>query len=112
MRIRDIISKQQGIHGLETLNILAHVLSIGKEQLYISLDREIDEESDLRIRELIDARKQGKPLAYITRTKEFFSEELYVDDRVLIPRPETELLVEEAVRIVAGMLFVLPWRLA
>ncbi len=101
MRIRDIISKQQGIHGLETVTILAHALAMNKEQLFINLDRQIDETSNMRIHQFISERQQGKPLAYITGTKEFFSEEFCVDERVLIPRPETELLVEEAIKVLA-----------
>lgn len=99
MQVRDFLLEQQGVHGLELVNILAYALSMSKEQLFMNLNREVDEASIVRIGELIHQRRRGKPLAYITGTKEFFSEEFFVDERVLIPRPETELLVEEAIRI-------------
>lgn len=103
MHVRDFLSEQQGVPGLELVNILAYALSMSKEQLFMNLNREVDEASSVRIRELIHQRLRGKPLAYITGTKEFFSEEFFVDERVLIPRPETELLVEEAVRILENV---------
>jgi release factor glutamine methyltransferase len=57
-------------------------------------DEPIDEK---RVEPLIRRRLAGEPLQYIRGKTEFFGHELYVDDRVLIPRPETELLVEAAI---------------
>jgi len=48
---------------------------------------------------LIKRRQKGEPLAYLTEKKEFFGLEFYVDKSVFIPRPETELLVEQAIKI-------------
>jgi release factor glutamine methyltransferase len=60
-------------------------------------EREMDEDQWRQISGFVNERRRGKPLAYITRSKEFFSRNFFVDERVLIPRPETELLVEEAI---------------
>jgi release factor glutamine methyltransferase len=51
---------------------------------------------------MIERRLQGEPLAYIIQRREFFSLDFYVDRRVLIPRPESELLVEEALKLASN----------
>lgn len=81
---------------MEAVKILAHALTMRKEDVFINLDMEVCEKSRERIHKLLAERKKGKPFAYITQCKEFYTEKLYVDERVLIPRPETEMLVEEA----------------
>lgn len=85
--------------GADVLPILSFALSIKKEKILVSLDNEIGDEAARTITTLVREREAGKPLAYITREKEFFSHSFFVDGRVLIPRPETELLVEEALAI-------------
>jgi len=99
LRIREILEEQGGVDRLEALNILAHALSMRKEGIITSLEREVGEIAAERIHQLFAERKKGRPFAYIARCKEFYSETFYVDERVLIPRPETELLVEEALEL-------------
>ncbi len=99
MRIRDIMSNAGAMKGPDILPILCYALSMKKEKILISLDEEIGDDAARSVEALVLERKQGKPLAYITGEKEFFSHPFFVDGRVLIPRPETELLVEEAVAI-------------
>lgn len=101
MRIKEIIEQQKGIERLEAANVLSLALSIRKEEVFTGLDREIDETAFLHIRELFREREKGRPFAYMAKKKEFFSEIFYVDERVLIPRPETEILVEEALGLLA-----------
>lgn len=67
-----------------------------KEQLYAYGEREIDAPTMAAIDGFMEERKTGKPIAYIVGTKEFYSDLFYVDASVLIPRPETEELVDEA----------------
>ncbi len=57
-----------------------------------------DDVIDDRIESLIRRRIEGEPLQYIRNRAEFYSREFYVDDRVLIPRPETEILVETVIQ--------------
>lgn len=64
------------------------------------MDSEIDEEKLRVVRGYLDERLAGKPLAYITGVREFFSESFSVNEAVLIPRPETEVLVEEALDLI------------
>lgn len=68
-----------------------------KIQLYLELERELSPEQVEALESLLQRRSRHEPLAYILGHREFFSIEFYVDQRVLIPRPETELLVEQAI---------------
>jgi release factor glutamine methyltransferase len=101
LRIRDIIKQHKSIEMLDAVNILALALSTSKEGVFMGLDREVDEATHLRIKSLLAERERGMPFAYIARNKEFYSENFYVDQGVLIPRPETEILVEEALGLLA-----------
>ncbi len=99
MRIRDIFEYARDIPAGETLSLAALTLSLRKEEILTRGDREMDSAALERLEGLLGERRKGKPLAYITGEKEFFSLPFLVDERVLIPRPETELLVEEALRV-------------
>ncbi len=101
MRVRELLRREKDIGRTDLVAIMAFVLHTTGERIYMDPERELTENALERIGQHISERKQGKPLSYITRTREFFSEEFFVDERVLIPRPETELLVEEALRIMA-----------
>lgn len=76
--------------------LLADACRISKETLYAHLDVELAEDELARYRELIERRSAGEPVAYLRGWKEFFGLRFAVDRRVLIPRPETETLVEAA----------------
>jgi release factor glutamine methyltransferase len=101
LRIRDIMAKGSELKALDALSIVSFALSMRKEEALTRLDAEIEDGAARRIERFFEERKAGKPLAYITGEKEFFSHPFLVDSRVLIPRPETELLVEEALAILA-----------
>jgi release factor glutamine methyltransferase len=81
---------------LEGELLLRHVLAISRTQLYLDLDRELNPEEEGTFRQLLERRLSGEPAAYITGHREFYGHDFYVDSRVLIPRPESELLVEKA----------------
>ncbi|HLL04748.1 MAG TPA: peptide chain release factor N(5)-glutamine methyltransferase [Myxococcaceae bacterium] len=76
--------------------LLAHVLKTTRVRLYVDLDRPLAKEELSTFRALIERRMAGEPTAYLTGVKEFYNRPFKVDARVLIPRPETELLVEAA----------------
>jgi len=79
--------------------LLAHQLGMDRLTLYLRFDQPLTETEVSGYRGLIRRRIAREPLQYITATREFWSLSLYVDHRVLIPRPETEVLVEQALRI-------------
>jgi release factor glutamine methyltransferase len=84
---------------LESEILLRHALSIGRVELYSNFDRKLTPEEDKKFWQLAERRLTGEPSAYITGHREFYGFDFYVDPGVLIPRPETELLVERAIAL-------------
>ncbi len=78
--------------------LVCSVLDIDRTELFLRPEREVGEAAEARVRELADMRIKGHPLQYLLGTASFMGFDIRVDGRVLIPRPETELLAEEAVR--------------
>jgi release factor glutamine methyltransferase len=109
LRIKEILRSEKDLPRVDLVAIVSHALDLTPEGVMAAPERSLDADEAGRIRRLIADRRQGRPLAYLTSRREFFSETFYVDERVLIPRPETELLVEEAMKImrVKGPLRVL-----
>jgi len=79
--------------------LLCHVLQIDRTHLLTKAQKEIDEPSYHRYLELVERRAAGEPLQYITGHQEFYGLDFIVTPEVLIPRPETEFLVERVVEI-------------
>jgi len=77
--------------------LLRHATNLSKDNLYIQYDREFNNKESILFDQLIKRRLQGEPIAYILGYKEFFGLDFEVNPSVLIPRPETELLVEKAI---------------
>lgn len=80
--------------------LLAHTLGVGRVDLYIQYDRPVEPRELVVFKELIQRRLQREPVAYIVKEKGFWSLDLKVTPDVLIPRPETEVLVEAALSII------------
>jgi release factor glutamine methyltransferase len=74
--------------------LLAATLGVGRERLVLDADRELDADTMVRLGRLVARRADREPIAYILGRKDFRHLTLTVDRRVLVPRPETELLVE------------------
>jgi release factor glutamine methyltransferase len=85
---------------LDATVLLSEAMGVSKEHLLARPEASVEEESWRRYQDFLDRRCSGTPVSYIRRKKEFFSLEFYVDERVLVPRPDTEVLVEEALRLV------------
>lgn len=77
--------------------LIAHALKIERIQLYVRYDQPLKEDEISACREVVKRRGQGEPVAYIIGEKGFFGELYKVGAGVLIPRPETEIIVEEAI---------------
>jgi release factor glutamine methyltransferase len=105
VRILEVISKTTPFfekNGIESPRLtiellLAHLLKKKRLDLYMEFERELDDPTLEKLREMVKRRAAGEPLQYITGETEFCGLKFMVDKRVLIPRPETELLVETVV---------------
>lgn len=90
--------------------LLAHVLGMERMDLYGQTERPLTPDEVDRYRDLIRRRAGGEPVAYLTGTRGFWTLDLKADRRALIPRPETELIVEQVLAHV-GERRDLPWRI-
>jgi release factor glutamine methyltransferase len=92
--------EQHGIRNprLDAEVLLGHLLEKTRLQLYLHFEMPVFQEHLTPYRELIKKRIEHTPVSYLTNRKEFMSLDFYVDERVLIPRPETEQLVETILR--------------
>ena len=91
-------SKKIVSHRIDSEVILSYILKISREKLLIKEDR-VCNENIIKFRSLISRRLKQEPVAYIIGRKEFRSEDFFVDKKSLIPRPETELLIDPIVKI-------------
>ena len=94
------VLRQAGLENsrLDAEVLLRHVLNMEKEQLCVNGDAPISAGQEAEFRGLLLRRSRREPVAYITGHKEFWSVDFFVTPAVLIPRPETELLVEVALQ--------------
>ena len=84
---------------IDALVLLQHATGKSRTQILAFDDTEIDEKVRLKLAALLDRRLKGEPIAYILGEKEFWSLTLNVSKDTLIPRPDTEILVEKALQI-------------
>ncbi|MDB4980771.1 MAG: SAM-dependent methyltransferase, partial [Myxococcales bacterium] len=76
--------------------LVGHALAVARVQLYVQFDRPLTPEELAAIRALVKRRQAGESVAYVIGRKEFWGLDFDVDARVLVPRPDTETLVDEA----------------
>jgi release factor glutamine methyltransferase len=91
---------------LDAQVLLAHVLDVDRVALLTYPERSLTSEQAEQFRQLVERRARREPVAYLTGHKEFYGLDFLVDSRVLIPRPETEMLVEAALRAIRARLDV------
>ena len=106
MKIKEVI--EEGKNALSKNNIednviitrelLAFVLGVEKQYLVIHLADELNAEDYIKFKENINKLINGKPLQYITNNQEFMGLNFFVNENVLIPQPDTEIIVEETLK--------------
>ena len=79
--------------------LLCSILNCNRTKLYAYPDKVLSFDDKKKYKELINKRSEGYPIAYLTKQKEFWGHTLHINDNILIPRPETELLVEKALKL-------------
>lgn len=108
LNVKEILGKSarwlegKGVESarLDAELLLARVLEMSRLDLYLSWDRPVEEREKKEYLALLKRRAEFEPVAYILGRKEFFSLDFKVSPEVLVPRPETELLVERVLELV------------
>ena len=90
----DFLGKRDGAL-LESELLLAHVLGVEREYLISNAEEDVEMALVDLFYKYVEMIRRGAPIAYITNEKEFFGLNFFVDKRVLVPRPETEMIVEK-----------------
>ena len=106
MKIKEVIEEGKNVlskNNIEdnviiTRELLAFVLGVEKQYLVIHLADELNAEDYIKFKENINKIIEGKPLQYITNNQEFMGLNFFVNENVLIPQPDTEIIVEETLK--------------
>ena len=96
---KQLRDKNINSHKIDSEILLSEALSQTREKILINLDKKIDPKKISCFYKFIQRRSSKEPIAYILKKKEFWSKNFIVDYNTLIPRPETELMVEKIVKI-------------
>lgn len=94
-----LATKGVGSARLTAEVLIAHVLGVDRSSLYCHFDQDLSKEQQYALRQLVKRRCDGIPTQYLTSNQEFFGLDFEVTPDVLIPRPETEHLVEHALEV-------------
>jgi release factor glutamine methyltransferase len=93
---QDFAARGMGSPRLDAELLLAFVLDLRRVDLYVRFEQPLGADELARVRSLVERRRKHEPVAYLTGRKDFYGRTFAVDRRVLIPRPETEQVVELA----------------
>lgn len=107
MKIKEIIDEGKNIlnrnnfedSSIISKELLCYTLNQNKQYLVINMDKEVDEKEYQQYKNNLKEIIEGKPIQYITNKQEFMGLDFYVDENVLIPQPDTEVLVENVLEI-------------
>lgn len=108
MKLKQIIkesNKRLKILNIEDSSIkvrllIEYVFKIPKEQIILNEEKELEENKLTQFYNLLEKIENGMPIQYITNKQEFMGLNFYVDENVLIPQPDTEILVEEVIKYI------------
>ena len=107
LTVLDVLKRTEGFlrdRGSESARLdaellMGRTLGLDRVGVYLAYDRPLDEDETDRMRGLVRQRGRGLPVAYLLGAKEFYGLDLAVDSRVLVPRPETECLVDRCLEL-------------
>ena len=85
--------------SLDSELLLSKILNKSREYLIINFEKKIDRKEIYEFKKLIKRRKAREPIAYILEKKDFWKSTFYINKSVLIPRPDTEILIQEILKI-------------
>jgi len=94
MGIKKLDRRKYSNPPLECVLLLAYLLDVDKTYIYIHNNEEVPSSVEDKYFSLIDERRKGYPIQYILKEKEFMGISFYIEEGVLIPRPDTEILVQ------------------
>jgi release factor glutamine methyltransferase len=84
---------------LDSELLMAKVINKNREYIFLNFNKEISKEDLYIFQNMVDQRSEGKPMAYFMNEKSFWKYEFFVNQHVLIPRPDTELIIEQVLKI-------------
>lgn len=105
---KDVLKKKSLSPALDAEILLAHVLKVERLHLLTNCKQNLTEREIQSYFDLVTRREQREPVAYLIGKKEFFGRDFKVNHNVLVPRPETEELVEEALKLCGDLDFRKP----
>ena len=84
---------------LDSELLMSKAINKDREFVILNLDKKINEKDYLHFKKLIFERSKGKPVAYLMGKKSFWKYEFYIEENILIPRPDTEIIIEQVLNI-------------
>ena len=87
--------------SLDSEILLCHVLNITREEMILNLNKKANSKQITNFNKMIIERSKKKPIAYLTNKKNFWKTQFYVNKSVLIPRPDSEILVSSSVKLIS-----------
>ena len=84
---------------LDTEILLSEAINQSREFIVLNLDYDVKEKEFKNFNYMIDQRSKGKPVAYLTGKKFFWKNEFFINENILIPRPDTEIIIEQVLKV-------------
>ena len=88
---------------IETEILLSYILNKDLKYLILNHSNILENDQVNSFNKLLERRKLGEPIAYILKKKEFWKYNFYVDNSVMIPRPDSEVIIEEILKLIKKM---------